>query len=419
MKTRILPFVALFLFGCPPEETEDTSKDPLCQQQGNICTWLGVPETAMFADENLFRLDSPLYLPVDVYFGADGTPYFPDFNNHRIRIVDADGRVQTVSGTGMLGDGPIGNNGCFAPVLCDAMDSAWNHPTDVALDPNDPNSLYVAAWHNSRITSIDLMTGELECFAGTGGRYFGGEGGPKQDAILDLPSSIEFDAGTGLLYFGDQANHLIRRIEEDGTITTIAGVPRSPGYSGDGGPANEAQLHGHTDQKADPGSKMDIADGMLYLADTVNGVIRRIDLDAGTIHHLAGVYTSAGEMEFIDPVTAKPYTADAGSVPGYSGDGGPAAEAVFNTPRDIAVSEDGNLLYIADTKNNCVRVMDLVTNIVETFAGQCGVYGFDGDKGPATEALLSEPFGLEVGHDGYVYISDSLNHVIRRVKVSD
>jgi len=164
---------------------------------------------------------------------------------------------------------------------------------------------------------------------------------------------------------------------------------------------------------------MDIADGMLYFTDTVNGVIRSIDLDAGTIHHVAGAYTSAGEMEFIDPVTTKPYTADAGSVPGYSGDGGSAVEAVFNTPRDLAVSEDGNLLYVADTKNNCVRVIDLVTNIIETFAGQCGVYGFDGDKGPATEALLSEPFGLEVGQDGYVYIADSLNHVIRRVKVSD
>ena len=164
---------------------------------------------------------------------------------------------------------------------------------------------------------------------------------------------------------------------------------------------------------------MDIQDGMLYFADTVNGVIRRIDLDAGTIHHLAGAYASAGEMEFIDPVTTKPYTADAGSIPGYSGDGGPAKDAVFNTPRDLALSEDGNLLYVADTKNNCVRVIDLVTEIVETFAGTCGVFGFDGDKGKATKALLSEPFGLEVGPDGYVYIADSLNHVIRRVKVSD
>jgi DNA-binding beta-propeller fold protein YncE len=419
MQPRILPFVALFLFGCPPEESEDTSKDPLCQQEGNICTWAGVPETAMFADEDIFRLDAPMYLPQDIFFGADGTPYFPDFNNHRIRRVDEDGRVHTVSGTGMLGDGPIGNDGCFAPDYCDALDSAWNHPTDVALDPNDPNSLYVAAWHNSRINRIDLSTGKLEWFAGTGGRYFGGEGGPKLDAILDLPSSLAFDEGTGRLYFGDQANHVIRRIEADGTLTTVAGLPREPGYSGEEGPAAEAQIHGHTDQKADPGSKMDIADGMLYFTDTVNGVIRRIDLDAGTIHHLAGVYTSAGEMEFIDPVTTKPYTADAGSVSGYSGDGGPATEAVFNTPRDLAVSEDGNLMYVADTKNNCVRVIDLVTNLIETFAGQCGVYGFDGDKGPATEALLSEPFGLEVGHDGYVYIADTLNHVIRRVKVSD
>ena len=419
MQTRILPVVALFLFGCPPEEEEDPAKTRPCQEIGNICTWAGVPETAMFAEEGLYRLDAPLYLPQDIFFAADGTPYFPDFNNHRIRRVDADGMVHTISGTGMLGDGPIGNEGCYAPEFCDALDSAWNHPTDVALDPNDPNSLYVAAWHNSRITRIDLETGDLEWYAGTGGRYFGGDGGPKEDAIFDLPSSIAFDEATGLLYFGDQANHLIRRIEDDGTVTTVAGSARLPGYSGEEGPSVEAQLHGHTDQKADPGSKMDIQDGMLYFADTVNGVIRKIDLDAGTIHHVAGAYTSAGEMEFIDPVTTKPYTADAGSIPGYSGDGGPAKEAVFNTPRDLALSEDGNLLYVADTKNNCVRVIDLVTDIIDTFAGQCGVFGFDGDKGKAKKALLSEPFGLEVGPDGYVYIADSLNHVIRRVKVSD
>ncbi|MFT4627957.1 MAG: DNA-binding beta-propeller fold protein YncE [Myxococcota bacterium] len=416
MTTRFLALSALLFAACGGEEGEKKAKVEACEVPGNICIWSGVAQTAMFSPEGQHRLDSPMYLPQGVSFGADGTPYFPDFNNHRIRQVLDDGMVYTVSGTGMLGDGPIGSPGCYAPTPCDALNSAWNHPTDVAVDPNDPDVVWVAAWHNSRIIRLDLEAGTLEWFAGTGGRQYGGDGGPAVDAVLDLPSSLAFDERTGLLYFSDQANHLIRRINADGTIETIAGTPRSPGFSGDGGPALEAKIHGHTDQKADPGSKIIIDDGILYLADTVNGVIRAIDIDAGTIDTVVGSYSSAGDTELID-ADGNPYLVDAGSITGYSGDGGPATEAVFNTPRDIAMSPDGNTMYIADTKNDCVRAVDMPSGTVDTFAGTCGVPGFAGDEGPAAEAMLSQPFGISVDPDGHVYIADALNQVIRRVAV--
>ena len=106
---------------------------------------------------------------------------------------------------------------------------------------------------------------------------------------------------------------------------------------------------------------------------------------------------------------------DAGSVAGYSGDGGDPLAAVFSTPRDVAFGSDGEI-YVADTKNNCVRVISADRAVIDTFAGQCGSEGFGGDEGPASEAKLAQPFGLEVDSKGNVYIADTLNQVIRRVK---
>ena len=417
MYTRILTLGALLAVACGGAEGEKKAKVEACDEAGNICTWSGVPQTAMFAPEGDHRLDAPMYLPQGVAFGNDGTPYFPDFNNHRIRRVEDDGMVYTVSGTGMLGDGPIGSMGCYAPDLCDALDTAWNHPTDLAVDPDDSGVVWVAAWHNSRIIRVDTNANTVEWYAGTGGRQYGGDGGPAAEAVLDLPSSIAFDERNGDLYFTDQANHIIRRIDRStGIIETIAGQPRAPGFEGDGGMAVDAKVHGHTDQKADPGSKMAIHDGVMYFADTVNGVVRAIDLDAGTIDTIAGKYTSAGQTELMD-ADGNPYYVDSGSVPGYSGDGGPALDAVFNTPRDIAISPDGSTMYIADTKNHCIRAMDMASGIIDTFAGECGVEGFEGDEGPAADSLLREPFGVTVDPDGNVYIADTGNQVVRRVVV--
>lgn len=410
---HIFSVLALSLVACGGGDDDTQPADP-CDAPGAICTWAGVPGQAMFAPEGEDRLEASMYLPQDIAFGSDGIPVFPDFNNHRVRHIGADDKVYTITGTGMLGDGPIGSDGCYEGTPCDAMAHAWNHPTNVAIDPDDPNIVWVAAWHNSRINKLDLTTGEITWHAGNGGRNYGGDGGPLGDATLDLPSSVAFDDRNGDLYFSDQANHIIRKITRSGEISTIAGQPRQPGYSGDGGPAVDAMLHGHTAQKADPGSKITIADGMLYLTDTVNGIIRVIDLDAGTIDLFAGKYTSAGVDEIIDPETEEVTMVDKGSVPGFAGDGGPATEAVFNTPRDVAVGIDGEV-YIADTKNSCVRVIT-PDGIIDTFAGQCGVTGFEGDEGPANEALLGEPFGVEVDAEGNLYIADTLNHVFRRVK---
>lgn len=348
----------LFVVGCTGPETDSPEPGDPCEAPGNICTWLGKAGEARVSAEGLDRRESRTYLPQDVDFAPDGTAYFPDYNNHRIRRVSTDGVVDTVTGTTMLGDGPnvTGSaSNCWGG--CNALDSAWNHPTQLAVNPANSNELYVAAWHNSRINIVDLEANTMTWYAGTGARNYAigvdtevdADASGLNELWMDLPSSVAFDEA-GRLYYSDQANHMIRRIGPDGTAENVAGTPRHAGFGGDGGPAIEAQLHGHVDQKADPGSKIAIDGNLLYVSDTVNGVIRVIDLDTMVIDTVAGRYASIGTTTYTDAITGVAYEADAGSVPGYAGDGGDALDAVFDLPRDVAVGPDGEL-YVADTHN--------------------------------------------------------------------
>lgn len=349
----------------------------------------------------------------------------------------------------MLGDGPTDLGAlwdCWSG--CDALDSAWNYPTHVSLDPADGSLLYVSAWKNSRLNVIDPTTGTMFWYAGNGNRFYGPGLDPETAdlppdeqvfrldlAVLDLPSSIAFGAD-GTLYFSDQANHLIRKIAPGSTRIEIAvgqidevvdadtmlpTFVRQPGFEGDGGDARLSKLHGHTDSLPEPGSKImsDLANDRLLIADSVNGVIRAYDFNTGVIDTLAGRYESAGEYEAWDPITGITSTIDAGSVRGYAGDGGHALEAVFNLPSDIALGIDGEI-YIADTMNHCVRV--LRDSTVDRFAGICdpdtltvGDVTYSGDGGPALGAQFSNVYGVDVDAGGNVYIADSGNNLIRRV----
>lgn len=369
--------IALLLLACGASSGD--SADP-CLEPGAICTFAGVPQVAALGAEGVPATESYAYLPLDLEHGPDGLAYYLDWNNHRVRVIDADGIVTTVVGSGELGDGPEGP----------ATEARLNHPTNLAFDGSE--WMYAAAWHNSRITRVNLQTGEYDYHCGTGARSYGGDGGPAEEAILDLPSSVAFD-GRGQLYIADQANQLIRRIDSAGIIDTIAGQQRVQGFSGDGGPALQAQIWCSVGQAAAPSCRIDIdpVDNLLYLADTDNHRIRVLDLDSMVIDTFAGTGTAS-----------------------FGGDGGPAAQASFYSPADVEVGPDGEL-YVADTNNSCVRVIR-ADGQVETVAGRCGEFGFDGDGGPASDALLNRPFGVNVGPDGRLYISDTYNHVIRVVQ---
>ncbi|GIW41420.1 MAG: hypothetical protein KatS3mg076_1997 [Candidatus Binatia bacterium] len=324
--------------------------------------------------DGLPALETQLYLPQDVTVAPDGTVYFPDWNNHRIRRI-VDGIVETVTGTGKLGearDGP-------------ALEVDYNHPTNVAFDHE--GRMVIAAWHNSLVKRLDFSTGWVENLAGTGARAFGGDGGPGNQALLDLPSSVAVDS-KGNILISDQANFRIRLLEPSGIIRTVCGVG-TQGYSGDGGPAALAELNSPVGQAAPPAGRIAI-DGRdrVYIADTGNHVIRMVD-ENGIITTIAGT----GE-------------------PGYSGDGGPATEARLHTPSDVAVAPDGTV-YVADTMNHVVRRIS-PDGVITTVAGT-GKRGFGGDGGPAEEALLDRPYGIGIAPDGSVYVADTHNHRIRHL----
>ncbi len=327
--------------------------------------------------DGLAGTETSLYLVQDVTVGPDGLLYFPDWNNHKIKRVNADGTVETIAGTGELGAAADG----YGP------DIQFNHPTNLEFDGD--GHMIIAAWHNSLIKRLDLTTGYAETICGTGARSFNGDGLQGTATFVDLPSSVVWDPGTGNILFSDQANFRIRVLEPNGEVHTVCG-DGTAAYGGDGGPAADAQLSSPKGQSAPPAGRITrTANGDIIIADTGNHVIRKID-GAGMISLLAGTPGQAG----------------------YEGDGGPATSAKLDTPSDVAVAPDGTI-YVADTMNHVIRAI-FADGTIDTVAGT-GVRGFAGDGGAAKDAQLDRPYGLTVAPDGSIYVADTHNHRIRRI----
>ena len=316
----------------------------------------GVPATAV-------RLAFPRGVAVD---GA-GNLYIADTSNDRIRKVDSTGTITTIAGTGRFGFS--GDGGL-------AVGAELYNPAGVAVD--GAGNLYIADTFNHRIRKVDF-TGTITTIAGTWERGFSGDGGPATAARLAFPRGVAVD-GAGNVYIAAYGNKRIRKLDSTGTITTIAGTG-GRGFSGDGGPAVEAELRNPS------GVAVDGA-GNLYIADTFNHRIRKVD-STGTITTVAGT----GQY-------------------GFGGDGGPATAVRLAYPDDVAVDGAGNL-YIAESSDDRVRKVDS-TGTITTIAGT-GRFGFRGDGGPAVKADLFNPSGVAVDGAGNLYIADVSNHRIRKV----
>lgn len=372
--TSVLVTVTLAV-ACEPPISSQQPLPPGCERvSGNICTLAGTG-IAGLGGEDLLGEETDLYLPQDVTVMPDGRLIVLDWNNHRVRLIE-DGRTRTLIGTGRLGEGLPGP----------ARETSLNHPTHVSVAPD--GSLTLAAWHNSKIMRYDFSTDVIEVLYGNGQRSFGGDDGPATDAIFDLPVATAY-ARDGSLCIADQGNQRVRHVGLDGVITTMVGTGAA-GFGGDGGPARAAQLDLPTGQQAPPTGRISMdGEGQLYVVDTGNERIRRVDVD-GTIETVAG----NGEA-------------------GVGGDGGLAVDASLNHPNDAEVDVDGNL-YIADTNNSCIRMV-APDGIITTVAGVCGSRGRDGDDGPASEALLDRPYGVTTDADGNLYIADTHAHRVRVV----
>ena len=306
------------------------------------------------------RLNSPHGVAVD---GA-GNVYVADNWNHRIRKVDPSGTTATIAGTGVSGFSGDGGP---------AVQARLNSPHGVAVD--GAGNVYVADNWNHRIRKVD-PSGTTATIAGTGVSGFSGDGGPAVQARLNSPHGVAVD-GAGDVYVADTNNHRLRRVDSSGTTATIAGTGVS-GFSGDGGPAVQAQLN------LPHGVAVD-GSGNVFIADTNNHRIRKVD-SSGTITTIAGT-----------------------GVSGFSGDGGPAVQAQLNLPHGVAVDGSGNV-FIADTNNHRIRKVDS-SGTITTIAGT-GVSGFSGDGGPAVQAQLNLPHGVAVDGSGNVFIADTNNHRI-------
>ena len=372
--------------GCGGGGAATPATKPCATTSGNICSVAG---TGIAGDGEDLQpaLATRLYLPQDMTMGPDGLLYVVDWNNHRIRVIQADGKMRIVAGIGELGAN-----------LDDPSTDRLNHPTNVTFDAN--GLMVIAAWHNSRVKTVDLTLpepGNIVNICGTGKRGFAGNGGPAAVATLDLPVAVVFDANGDLL-IADQANQMIRRVDHVTTIIdTIAGtghcmdaVNPAPCVLNDEGPALQAGFHFPFGQSAVPGGRIALdALGNIYVADTEDFRVRQIDAN-GIVHTFAGV-----------------------GVDGFLGDGGPATAAQLSRVSDVAIMADGTVL-IADTENSCVRAVSPF-GIISTFAGVCGQEGFAGDGGPASAALLDRPYGVEVAPSGDVYIADTHNQRVRVV----
>jgi hypothetical protein len=288
-----------------------------------------------------------------------------------------------------------------------------NGPTGLAYLPAN-DSFYLADTGNNRIRTWPLVGSPISTVAGNGTPAYWGDGGLATHASFSYPAGVAMDPTTNDFYIPDADDNCVRKVTTaTGDISTIAGIPGQRGYSGDGGAATSALLNNPS------GVALDATGKFLYIADANNGVVRMVDLNAGTISTVAGsVGPCRGGVEIAMPPNGA-LSWQLGYC--YSGDGGPATSASLGNPSSVALDPAGNL-FIADSGNNLILEVTKATGNISTVAGngtQCfSTYPapcYSGDCGPATSAALFQPSSVAVDAVDDVYIADSGNSRIRVV----
>lgn len=369
MNTRsflaLAPAALLFAVGCAsasPDEGPFDSAGP-----GTIHRVAGNGAQAYNGD-GMAPTETAFNLPSAVHQGPDGQLYIMDFNNMRLRCRLSAGTVDTLVGSGEHALAMEGAN---------ALESPLENPIDFGFDQQ--GRLMFVSLHDPRVLRVET-DGTLSVVAGGVDVGDSGDGGPALSARFAQLTAMVV-APDGSIFVSDYEHERVRVIRPDGTVQAYAGTGER-GSDGDGGPATEATLF------RPEGLDLD-AEGNLYIADTFNQRIRRVDAKTGIITTVAG----SGEL-------------------GFSGDGGPATAAAFQWPNGVAVADDGQI-YIADTFNNRIRRVDL-DGVITTIAGS--EEGSSGDEGPAIDARLKGPSYLDVVGDD-LYFADMQNQVVRMIRL--
>ena len=324
-----------------------------------------------------YLTDMPfLVKPTRLCRDTSGNIYLADLDNHCIFRVDG----TTGAMTRVAGDCTSGFSGDGGP----ATDAQLNQPSGVWVDAF--GVIYIADTYNHRIRKVDLA-GNINTIAGTGSPGFSGDNGPATSAELKNPTCICGDSSRNI-YIADKVNHCIRKVDTSGTITTVAGKGGQKGSGGNGGQATDAKLNS-------PGGVSVDASGNIYIADTNNNWVRRVDAATGNINRLAGVANREG---------------------GYDNDNIDAKIAMINKPMDVFADTSGDF-FIADANNNRIRKVD-TSGIITTVAGD-GTAGYSGDGGPATSAHIDYPIGVCLKNTGEIVIADTMNSCLRQVDLGD
>lgn len=338
-------------------------------QSKKIMTFAGAGGTGTFSGDGWAATGAYFNGPNSVAADRFGNVYIVDYFNIRVRVVRANGVINTYAGNG--GIGSYTNNTLAS--------STHIHPACVVADGK--RNIYISDDNVHVIYKVD-KNGIITKVVGTSNTPgFGGDGGPASAARLNTPRGLAVDKYNNL-YIAEVANHIIRKVDTFGVVTTVAGdTNRIAGYSGDGGAATAARLDS-------PCAIAVNRYGQLFICDYHNNVVRKVDTN-GKISTFAGI----------------------GAV-GYTGDMANAIGARFRYPSGIAV-DTNRFVYISDAGNHAIRYVDTL-GIIRTLAGN-GTAGFGGDLGAPEGANLFNPQGLTIDSLGTLYIADANNQRIRMI----
>lgn len=386
----------------------------------------------------IFDIIGGLLGPEGIDVDTNGDVYIAEKTAHRVRRWNSSSRtLDLVAGTGVAG---------FSGDNDQASAAQLNAPEGVALYGG---ALFIADTNNHRVRRVDLMTNVITTVAGTGVRGVTGDGGAATSARIDTPKRVACDPnGDLLIAHAGTLNGSIRRVSAaTQRITTVAGAvdPQGDGRMFRSRLGSAAGLVKRGGSNAQP---------LWWIADGGTGRVREVDTQTGFVRSVAGypagdsgdgafarwsqllanpsgiafdaanqvVYVSerdAHVIRSIDVSVDPPQIHVYAGVPGEARHrDGPLLGSRFYAPAGLTFDDSSKNLYIADAGNHCVRVIDTgsATPRVRTFAGTAAVRGYSGDGALATDALFDAPLATALGPDGSVYVADSNNHRVRRVK---